>query len=477
LRYSAALDTQWLSGTLRIAGGALEAPDLIVRHSQGGELRGRLAANFSPLSARFEFEGPDMRMALPGSREISARELSGSLLWEQGRELRIAARAQSGSFKLPQKSYRLEGGFRKVRIEYHLPPPGSDAMPKVLVRAQVHDFLFEHKIKVGFKQITGFFRGFRRKKGGGSAPSPARRSRPWDIDVEVEAAGTNNRVHTDIARISLVGDMRVQGVYPYTLVRGKFTGLQGEIGQRGQAYDLRDFEVKWENSTLEEGTIYVEGDKRILRECGKPELKQTCAIFIKLDGRLDEMNFSYDTDCGQDAGEPIAPTVLINSVTQGCYSADLQGGEGRYGEAALNFLEPRLSEITTRISKRLSFGLIQSTQVSGLGTLAGGENAGFDPVALEVQSKEKYRISLKAKAGYHPEKELSNPMEYRLAAEYRPPLERWVEDSVWKARIKNRFTVETAVETRPEVREDLVEERQIRQQAGLRYRYRFWDWW
>jgi len=198
---------------------------------------------------------------------------------------------------------------------------------------------------------------------------------------------------------------------------------------------------------------------------------------IKLDGRLDEMNFSYDSDCSSNQGEPTLPTLLISSIAHGCYSRELQAGEGVTGGTVLNLLEPRLNENLTKGLKWASGGLIKSTQVSGLGSLVGGDSSGYEPVAIEVESREKYRMSLKGKAGYHPEQKIANPWEYRLAAEYRPPLERLISDSSLKAKVKNRFSLETSVETRPPEARDIDGERQVTKQVGLRYRYRFWDWW
>jgi hypothetical protein len=163
-------------------------------------------------------------------------------------------------------------------------------------------------------------------------------------------------------------------------------------------------------------------------------------------------------------------------MTQGCYVSETSGGDVNYGGAAFAMLEPVLNERLSREFSRGSGGFIKSTQVSGLSALIGSDSTGLESVSLEVESREIRRVGLKGRAGYHPETKLANPMEYRLAAEYRPPLERLSTDSTWRARLKDRFTVEAAVETRPEGR-DIEEERRVRQRAGLRYRYRFWDLW
>lgn len=471
LRYIAAVDTQWLDGYLNYGDGIVTAPDLRVRHSQGGEVNGQLEARLAqPVSVNFSFSGPKVTAVLPNGQEFKAQDVSGKMAWVKGGALKLSGQARSGSFKMPGSSVRVESGFERLRLELSIPPADATELPKVLVRGRVRDFLFQRK------DLQAFVRSFGRTKAEGSGASN-RRSKPWETDLALEAVGTNNHIETDILRFSFLGDLEVKGVYPYTLFNGKLTGLQGEIGPAGRVYDVRDLEVKWENSTLDEGTVYVEGDKKLRADCA-PTTQRTCTMFIKLNGRLDEMNFSYDTDCGQNVGEPIPPTVLINSMTQGCYSAE-SGGGWNNEKAAINLaVEPTLNYGLSKGVKWASGGIIQSTQVSGLSSFMNSDTAGVleQPVALEVQTREKYRVSLKGKAGYHPEVKLADPWEYKLALEYRPPLERLAKDSLWQTRFRDRVTLETSVETRPpEVRDEEV--RQVREQVGLRYHYRFWDLW
>jgi hypothetical protein len=111
-----------------------------------------------------------------------------------------------------------------------------------------------------------------------------------------------------------------------------------------------------------------------------------------------------------------------------------------------------------------------------LSALLGKDTTGMESFALEVESRSVHRTSLKGRAAYHPETNLDSPWETRLSAEYRPPLDKLASDSVWRARLKDHFTVEAAVETRPETR-DIEEERRVSQRAGLRYRHRFWKLW
>ena len=142
-------------------------------------------------------------------------------------------------------------------------------------------------------------------------------------------------------------------------------------------------------------------------------------------------------------------------------------------------IDATVSQFSSQGIKAVSGGFIQSTQVSGLGAHVGGGDSSstYEPYSVEVQTKEKYRVSLKGRAGYYPERKLANPWEGKLGIEYRPPLEELVSDSASREKIKDRWTVEASVETRPPDHLDVEEERQVRQQVGLRYHYRFWNWW
>ncbi len=471
LRYTAAADTQWLSGSVTCAQGVVRLPDVKIRHSQGGDLNVQAEADLAPFSAHLAFQGPELSLHLPSGLRLQAHDLKGELHWSPAVPATLSATAQTVGFDASTSATNLEGQIGEVKVDCTLPPGDSQELPKVVARAQLREFLFHHKL--GFDDLRSFFRSFKRKKGSGTVS--ARKSKPWNLDLAFDAVGTKNRIDTDVLRVAFVGDLAVKGVYPYTLFRGKITGLNGEIGQPGQAYSVRDCEIKWENATLEQGTIYVEGEKKLLADC-KPGTTQQCNISIKLDGTLDAMNFSYDSDCGQNIGEPVTPTVLMNSMTQGCYSAELQGGQGNYGETVLNMLEPQINAPLSRVGSRWTGGFLQSTQVTGLGSLASTDTSNLESVALEVQSKEKYRVSLQAKAGYFPEKNLPDPWEYRLAIKYRPPLERLISDTTWQKRFANRLSIESGVETELEKR-NLDIERRVTDEVEVRYHYRFWNLW
>ncbi len=466
-----ARDTQVVNGVPTYAEGLLKVSEINVHGGRGGDLSGFATLDVPRRAMYTELSGSRVNLVLPGGESLRAQELTTVLSWDPERGLVANVDARGGFAAFPPSSLRIETGFEQIHARVTYPPPSSpEVAPTLTAKARLHDLLLERKW--GWRDATDYFTGFNRSARSGGT---AKRSRPWELDVELEAAGVRNRVNTDILRMNFTGDARITGAYPYTLVRGKVSGLQGEVGQVRQAYVLRDFEVNWDNVTLEDGTLSAEGEKRLRTDC-RPDTRQTCQISIHLDGRLEDVRFTYDTDCGQNSGQAVVPSVLINSMVQGCYVSETPGGEGNYGSAAVAMLEPTLNARLSRGVSKGSGGFIKSTQVSGLSALIGSDSSGLEAVSLEVESREVHRVGLKGRAGYHPETKLANPMEYRMAAEYRPPLDRLATDSLWRARLRNRFTVEAAVETRPEGR-DVEEARRVRQRAGLRYRYRFWDLW
>lgn len=471
-RHVSATDTQNVRGQLALSDGVMTLAPFLVSNSREETLRGQASYEPARGAASLSLYGTAYGLSLPGGAQVSVRDLGSEWMWSAGRGLSGITEARAGFVTLPAAPSRVEGGFENLRATVTLPPAGAAVPPALKVEGRLQDFFFQRRW--GWRDVTGFFTGIGRGNAP-LAPSGRARARPWDLDINLEAVGTRNRIDTDVLRMNFTGDARLTGVYPYLLVNGKVSGLQGEVGQSRQAYSLRDFEVKWDNVTLEDGALYVEGEKRVRADC-RVDTRQTCQIYIRLDGRLEDIGFTYETDCTQGTSDPVSPSVLINSMAQGCYVAETPGGEGNYGSAAFAMLEPALNDRLSRGVARSSGGFIKSTQVSGLSALIGSDSSGLESVALEVESRRVYRTSLKGRAGYHPETKLANPMEYRLAAEYRPPLERVTTDSVWQARLKDRFTVEAAVETRPEGR-DIDEERRVRQRAGLRYRYRFWNLW
>ncbi len=469
------LDTQSIAGSLSINSGHLIIPDLEARNARSVALTGQAECDFQgPFKLSAHLRGENLKIKWPDLQKLVLQNSEVSLHIDS---LGLSANATIGKaeFQSQHAPINIQGTLENLSLAYHLPPPsrkGAAAPPPIAqlkVKTALRGFLFQHKL--GFRDVQRFFRNVKVDKRN-------QHHNPIDLQISVETAGSTNRIETDILRMFFKGDLEVHGIYPYTLLTGQFSALSGELGQSSQSYDITDFDLKWQNATVEEGRVSVEGGKRLRYDC-KPDTKRTCNVYIKLDGRLDEMAFTYDSDCGGNSGNVIEPAALINSVSRGCYSDQYVAGAGggNYGEAVVNFLEPAINEKLSSVGNRYSLGWIKSTQVSGIGTVMSADSTGSEPIAIGIESKEKWGMSFKAKAGYHPEKKLANPWESRVALEWRPPLERVAHSSEWKRRVRDRVMLEASAENRPEEHIGETEKNQVRKQVGISYHYKFWDLW
>lgn len=467
------LDTQSFEGTLGMRDGRLRIPDLRASDARGPTLAGEAECDLAgapKVTARIR--GDDLALSWPGIQKIVLREAQASLRVDSS-GLAAEARVGRAEFAASRPPISARGSLDEVALEYLQPrgagnAKGQGAVPELRVKARLRDFVFRHKI--GFRELQksiGKVKVDKRKK----------RTKPIDLQLSLETAGANNRVETDVLRMAFAGDLAVRGVYPYTLLTGEFSSLKGELGQTSQSYDITDFDLKWQNATVEEGRISVEGGKKLRVNC-KPETERTCNVYVKLAGRLDEMAFTYDTDCGANTGENLEPTALINSVSRGCWSEeDVAGaGNGNYGEAVVALLEPTLNEKLTRVGERFTKGWIKRTSVTGIGTAVAKDTTANEPLAIGVETKEKWGMSVKASAGYHPERREENTWESKVGVQWRPPLEKASGSTEWKRRVRDRVTLEASAETRPEEKIK-NENKDARMQVGLRYRYKFWNLW
>lgn len=468
------LDTQAFSGEVTLRQGRLVIPSLRAVDGRGRRLSGQVEARLGkPLLLTAKVKGEALSLRLEGFQKISFRGIEATARADST-GLLATARAAGVSFQSRRGTVDLGGDLENLHLslERSRASPGErEPVPKLGVKARLRGFRLQHEI--GFREAQRFFRTVKVDK-------RRKRKKPVELDINLEAVGAENRVDTDILRMFFTGDLSIKGVYPYTLLSGEVAALSGEIGQTGQSYDIMDFGLKWQNATMEEGRIRIEGGKKLRVNC-KPETQRTCNVFINLEGRLDEMAFTYDSDCGQTAGgEVIEPAALINSVSRGCYSGDYVSGAGGggYGEAVFTFLEPAISDNLTKRVSRLSAGWIKTTQVSGIGAVVAKDTAAnSEPVSVSLETREWKGVKGMAKAGYHPEKKVNNPWENKVAVEWRLPLERVAADSGWKRRVRDRVTLEASAETRPEEKLEEDEDREVRQQVGLRYRYKFWNLW
>jgi hypothetical protein len=471
------LDTQSFRGTLSLREGRLRVPDLSASSRGGVTLTGEadcLLSRSPTVTARVR--GGELALQWPGIQKLLLRDADATLRLDSSG---LAAKATVGraEFASSRPPVSMRGAVENLSLEYDRPrtpkgekgaSPAAAVIPQLKVDGKLRGFTFKHKI--GFRELQKSIKTVKVDK-------RKKRVKPIDVQINLETAGSENRVETDVLRMVFVGDIAVKGVYPYTLLSGEFSALKGELGQTSQSYDITDFDLKWQNATVEEGRISVEGAKRLRADC-KPDTKRTCNVYVKLAGRLDEMAFTYDSDCGGNTGATLEPSALINSVSSGCYSDEYVagGGGGNYGEAVFALLEPTINEKLSSVGSTFSGGWIKRTSVTGIGTAVSGDTTGTMPLSVAVESKEKWGVSFKASAGYHAEKKVQNPWENKASAEWRPPLEKASGNSEWKRRVRDRVTLEASVETRPE--EKVKEEnRQVRKQVGIRYRFKFWDLW
>jgi|GEM_PF-4849851 len=480
------LPSQSFQGRLHADRGKVELDSILFVDETGKRLDAKVRADLRNRNLNFEVEGEVFALALGDIESIKLREIrvKGDLSRDG---LAVDAKAGQAAFTYRKGAVLAQGDLENIEAGYDLHPKGESvqaAPPLIRLKATLVQSLFRHQI--GAQELKAFWRGMLRRNknrtvsGSQVANTKASKSRPMELALQIDTRGANNRIETEVARLNFSGDISAKGVQPYLLLNGTVSSLTGEIGQVSQAYDLRDLELKWQNAIPEDGTIVLEGDKKLLADCNI-DTKKTCHVSIRLEGQLSEARFTYETDCGGDAGEAIKPTAIINSVSRGCYSGDLAGGEsqGDYGKTLVNFLTPVVNDRLTKVIKRGTLGWIRSAQLSGVSALVGNEGtvAGAEePVAINLESKEKYRLRVLGRAGYVPSSKQANPYDFRVMGEWRPPTEILVTDTTWRHRLKDRITVEAGVETRPEENNVNVE-RQVRKQVGLRYKYQFWNLW
>lgn len=490
------IDTQAFSAPLRVAEGRLVIPDLTLRGRSGSSVRGRV------------------EYALAGARALQAQLAGGGLVVQAGadkvqlRDLSVSARLDSASvdvdaraglvtFEHVKPPLRAVGGLSKVRLSYRSPlgrtkpgPAGPDGRPaaakQVPAVLKVSAVLDTSHVRYRLRNFAAIKGVFKRSPTGPRRTSRA--GRPLEVAIDVQTSGSGHSVETDVLRFGYVGDFSFKGVLPYALVNGRLTGTSGELGTRKQAYAIRNLEVKWLNVPPEEGTLEVEAQKRLLKTCETGEA-DSCAIVTRLAGSLSDPQFAYDSDCEGAYGSGANVPALMYSMRRGCYSNMFAGGGAgmSYEEQALALLEPLASQYLTRYASKFTSNWIETADITGLGALAQdrqkqgasdtGTSAAREAVALEVLSKEFWRLRMRLKAGYQPQDaQEEDPYAYRVGVEWKPPLFRLVEDPQWKQRIKNNVVVEAAVYRDP-AQAAALDDNSVQQRVGLNYNYNWWGYW
>jgi hypothetical protein len=480
------LDTQAIAATVRMRGGQIEIPELSIQGRDGALLRGRM--RFDPASRKLSADLDGSRLtAQLGGDKIQLRELAVHAQADST-QLIVQAAVGSGSAEHVKSPLRAAGDFSRLTAYYRAPlgpkmaGPQGETLPLIRLSATLDSSEVRYRLRT-LESLTGLFRKQGQRKAAG------RRAKPMQVQINVETAGRGNSIETDVLRLAYVGNLSMVGTYPYALVRGRINSVSGGIGSKKQAYEIKNMEVKWLNSPIEEGELELNAEKRLARNCDSISSTDSCAIRMNLTGQLSDIKFAYDSDCRGSYGSGSADvTALIYSVRRGCYSPAAASGTGglTYQEQALGLLEPLASSYLSEAAGKLSGRWIASAQVTGLGALATDRKSSAsdtasarDAIALEVLSKEFWRVRLRAKSAYNLQyADQFNPWSYRVGVEWQPPLFRLVEDPTWRNRIKNRITVDAAVFTDPSHSASGQNEDPLRRRIGLNYNYDWWGhWW
>lgn len=483
----AGIDSQTFSAPLSVANGRLSIPRLALRGGDGSAMEGKVEYN------------------LKGARNLSARLAGGSLVLQLGKDdrfqlrdfevdvradsARLTAQASIGSASAEhvKSPLRAAGDLSSVDVLYRAPMGkrgnlgGTGAMPYLQVSAVLDSSELRYRVK-SFQVLQDLFKRRPEQR------RQAKAVRPVQVRIDLETAGTGNRIDTDILRANYVGNFSMHGVYPYALVQGRINSSSGQLGTKSQAYNINRFEVKWLNSTLEEGEVELEAQKNLAVNC-ESGTTDSCKVYNRLTGTLAEMRFSYESNCGGAFGAGADVAALIYSVRRGCYSSAFSaGGPGlSVQEQALAMLEPLASEKLSEVAGYLSGHWIAETRVTGLGAFAPAKNksqpdtgaATKQALAIEVISKEFWRTRLSGRYYYRPqETETANPWAYRVGVEWRPPIFRLIEDPDWKRRIKNNVSVDASIYSDTTGVEEQRKQEGARERVGLNYAYNFWGaWW
>lgn len=483
----AGVDTQTFSAPVSMRGGRIEIPDLTMKGRNGSQLHGRI--EFDPASQRLlaDISGASLAAQLGAGDKVRLQELR--VQAQMDSTLMTAQVAVgSGSIEHIKSPMRATADFSRLAVFYRAPlgkpkTASGAQIPFLRVSAVLDSSLLRYRMR-SLESITGIF-----KKQGNQRRSAVRRAKPMQVQINVETAGGGNAIETDVLRLSYVGNVSMNGTYPYALMQGRVSAHDGSLGLKKQAYNITQMEVKWLNAPMEEGELELNAEKKLARTC-ELDVTDSCSIKMQLTGQLNDIKFAYDSDCRGGYGSGSADVAaLIYSVRRGCYSPQASTGVAglSYQEQALGLLEPLASNYLSQAAEKLSGKWIASAQVTGLGALAQDKKAPVegdtaaatrDAIGLEILSKEFWRLRLRARSAYN----LANadnptPWTYRVGVEWQPPLFRMVDDPVWRNRIKNKITVDASVFTDPSRTPDGGSQDQLLRRLGLNYNYDWWGYW
>lgn len=483
----AGLDTQSISAPVKMQGGKVTVPRLTMRTRKGAELTGDF--EFDPATRKMSggLAGSGLAAQFGKGDRVKLKDIKVEVRADS-LTLNVRAHIGSGSAEHVKAPMRAAGDFSAVDVTYRAPmgkpaagASGGGRIPYLRVDATLDSSELRYRLR-SMETLQNLFKRSPQKR-------VAKRSNPMQIQINLETSGSGNSIETDILRMRYVGNFSMSGVLPYALVQGRLSSQSGELGAKKQAYAIRRMDVKWLNTPMEEGKVDLEARKRLARDC-EQGTTDSCNITTRLTGELSDLQFTYDSDCQGASGAGVEVAALIYSVRRGCYSSAFSsGGPGlSVGEQALGLLEPVASQYLSDAAGKLSGHWISSATVTGLGALASekrksiaGEeaaaaNAGAqEAISLEILSKEFWRTRLRIATAYAPENvENTSPWNYRLGLEWRPPLTRFIDDPVWRDRVRNNVNVEAALFTDPDRTQDDRTDEGLRRRLGLNYNYDFW---
>ncbi len=475
----AGIDTQIIRAKPRISRGLLRVPELYVRNQKGQELTGSAAYGLvEEQTTRVKLQGEAFALKWGESDFVNLGDIEVSMYADSVSMVVNAdiGRAELGYLAPP---LNVDGMIQDIDLQYRQKGGRAEkqevaaakATPELDFQGTLRGMTIGYRIR-SIQALQNIFAGNGEER---QRPSPSR-DRSIDLDISLQTEGTKNSIDSDVLRMTFTTDINIQGTYPYALANGRFSALEGDIGAYGQSYDIRNLPVKWLTVPLEEGDITMEAGKTLAQTC-EPEETDSCDVYIRLGGELEDLQFTYDTDCGGEFGAGANVSAIIFSVRRGCYSPDFAGGgvEQGYGSQALSLLEPTISQTISRLAEKYTGNWIAGTNITGLGALAA--DSATQAIALEIITKQFFGLRLRAKAGYRPDVgEATTPWESRLGLEWQPPLEEIITNNKWENLLENNIRIEASISTDPENAESTLED-EIQKRLGIIYRYKFWNLW
>jgi hypothetical protein len=486
----AGLDTQTISAPVKMQNGKIVVPQLMVQSKGSAEMRGHF--EWDPATKRMSglLSGNSLSAQFGPGDKIRLQDIQLELRGDSS-VLDLKASVGSGSAEHIKAPMRALAIFSQMDVNYTMPlgkAASRAAHDNRLPFLRLKMVLDSSELRYRLRSMETLQNLFRRNRQNQSV----KRSQNMQVQIDVETSGRGNSIETDILRMNYVGNVSMSGIYPYALVNGRVSSQKGELGLKGQSYSIRRMDLKWLNIPLEEGLVELQAEKRLARNCEAGTL-DSCNITTHLTGELSNLQFSYDSDCQGASGAGVEVAALVYSVRRGCYSSAMTGGGSglSYQQQALGLLEPLASSYLSDAAGKLSGHWISNVQVTGLGALAGSSktvdtstakssaSGSPDAIAIELLSKEFWRTRLRVKSAYAPENTLSsNPWNYRVGLEWRPPVPGFIEDPIWRRRFENHVNVEAAIFTDPNPTQTLQNQDALKKRLGLNYNYDFWEiWW